>query len=89
MYPYAKNGRSSWDPLTALYSVEGKSMFFDETVGDVTLTEKGQTYFTKNSNGKFTLITLNNTAFGSEENCKIAVAEYINACTQKFIDENI
>ena len=43
LYPWATDGRHSWDPATALYAVEGCGEFFIERHGKVTVEENGTT----------------------------------------------
>lgn len=85
LHPGAVNGRSSWDPITVLYAVEGAKNFLIETVGDVTLSESGQTYFAENSQGKVTVLTLNYNGFSNIEECYGAISNYIDACAEKVL----
>ena len=43
LYPWAKEGRHSWDPATALYAIEGCGKFFVERHGRVSVDENGVT----------------------------------------------
>ena len=75
-------GRCSWDPMTAIYAVEGQREFFKESEpGDVSVTDNGTTYFEKNPNGKFIILTPNYENYNIIE----TIATYIDDCAEKLL----
>ena len=86
VYPNAKMGRASWDPITAVYAVEGVKDFLIEVKGDVTVSESGQTYFTKNENGNHILLHYNYKTFETEYDACNAISNYIDALAESIIN---
>ena len=86
VYPSAKNGRASWDPITAVYAVEGVKDFLTELKGVVTVTDNGETYFTKNENGNHILLHYNYKTFETEYDATEVIAKYVDDCAEKFIN---
>ncbi len=86
IYPFAKTGRSSWDPMTAVYAIEGvKEFFVKGEKGDVTFKENGASYFTANPNGKCSVLSFNYANYNSEQECINSVGKYIDDCAEKYI----
>lgn len=80
-YPWVDaDGRHSWDPATALYSVEGAKDFFLENVGHVTVDEAGITVLNKNEDGKHTVLTMLSKAGKTEPQVKAECAAYLDRC---------
>lgn len=83
IYPWAKDGRHSWDPATVMYAVEGGREFFSESFGTVYVDENGVTSFGSNENGSHRIITVN-TKSAEEIHVKDEAATYLNACVMKL-----
>lgn len=76
-----KGGRSSWDPATTLYGVEGCSEFFTETpVGTVTVAEDGKTNYTPNGMGKHRVLYLKEDDAQPRDKTVRQMADYIDRC---------
>lgn len=70
-----KGGRSSWDPATVLYAVEGCGEFFTETPnGTVTVGDDGKTVYIANGMGKHRILYL------KAQDAIKAIATYIDEC---------
>ena len=81
-YPWVDaDGRHSWDPATAVYSVEGKREFFKETIGDVSVDEEGRTRIKENKNGMHTVLTMAEIEGKTELELKAECAKYIDGCS--------
>lgn len=81
-YPWVDaDGRHSWDPATAVYSVEGAKTFFKETVGDVTVDEGGLTVLSPNKSGRHTVLTMLPKDGKTEFELKRECAKYIDDCS--------
>ena len=50
-YDCANAGQKMWDPLAAMNAVEGNSLFTLSTRGTVTVSDKGETFFTPSPTG--------------------------------------
>ncbi|MBQ7335931.1 MAG: nucleoside hydrolase [Clostridia bacterium] len=86
-FPWAKDGRHSWDPATAVYAVEGKKEFLKESApGNLVITNTGVTYFEPDPRGNITLLSMN-CAGKSEQKAKDAMADYIDGCALKILSE--
>lgn len=86
LFTGAVNGRSSWDPITAVYAIEGvKNFLVKSKRGNVTFAEDGATYFNEDEKGKCFVISLNYNNYATEEDCLNAVAEYIDDCAEKYL----
>ncbi len=76
-----KGGRSSWDPATALYAVEGCGEFFTETPdGTVSVGDDGKTVYAPNGMGKQRVLYLKE---HGEQGVRRAIEEtaaYIDRC---------
>ena len=82
LYPWVdSDGRHSWDPATALYSIEGAGEFFTENVGCVTVDEKGVTTFVADPNGSHTVLTIEEKAGASVLDIKAECASYLDRCS--------
>ncbi len=80
-YASAKNGRHSWDPMTAVYAVEGCGEFFEEiSRGTVAVDSEGRTLMTESADGAHSIISVKQNNKASEQQAKDAVAEYIDRC---------
>jgi len=75
-------GRSSWDPMTAIYAIEGKREFFSESEkGNITVTDNGTTYFEVSPDGKFVILSKN-----SEVSDVIGkIEKYIDECAEAVL----
>lgn len=56
LFPDAKDGRHSWDPATALYTVEGCGELFTECHGRVSIDENGVSVLAENKMGESCVI---------------------------------
>lgn len=83
LFPGAKNGRHSWDPATALYTVEGCGEFFTERHGRVTVDENGITTQEESSVDNNCVI-YTNIASATIQASKDNVAEYLNSAVMKL-----
>ena len=83
LFPDAKEGRHSWDPATALYTVEGAKDLFTEVRGCVTVDEQGVTVLEHNSDYDDRVILVN-TNENNEAQAKAKVAEYLDNCVMKL-----
>lgn len=75
------DGRHSWDPATAVYSVEGTKGFLQETKGTVIVDEKGITRLIPSENGLHTVLTINEYEGKTELEVKAEFAKYIDDCS--------
>jgi len=76
-------GRCSWDPMTAIYAVEGKRDFFKESgKGNVSVTDDGTTYFEADEGGKFTILSPD---FDSNSNIIKKIGDYIDTCAEDVL----
>ena len=79
LYPWVDaDGRHSWDPATALYSVEGAKDFFKENVGFVTVDENGITSFVEKADGNHTVLTMKEKSGIKELTVKAECASYLD-----------
>ncbi len=77
-------GRHSWDPATAVYTVEGlKDFFCEELHGTVTVDDEGRTLLREHADGLHSVVTLNIKENETEAECKARVAAYIDACAMR------
>ena len=83
LFPSAKNGRHSWDPATALYTVEGCKDFFIERHGRVTVNENGVTSIVDNKLDNNCVLFIN-TATVNETEMKAKIAEHLNNSVMKL-----
>ena len=83
LFPWAKDGRHSWDPATALYAVEGCGKFFTERRGRVSVDENGITSITENPQDKNCVLFIN-IANASESETKTATAAYLDKAVMKL-----
>ena len=83
LFPGAKNGRHSWDPATALYTVEGCKDFFIERHGRVTVNENGVTSIVDNKLDNNCVLFIN-TVTVNEAEIKAKVAEHLNDSVMKL-----
>lgn len=75
------SGRHSWDPMTAIYAVEGTREFFNESEkGNVSLTDEGVTYFEPCNEGKFTILTL------KSNDVIPTIEKYIDDCAESILN---
>lgn len=81
--PWGNNGRHSWDPATALYTVEGCGDFFVERHGRVTVDENGITSITENPQDKNCVLFINITN-ATESETKAATAAYLDKAVMKL-----
>lgn len=79
LFQWAENGRHSWDPAAALYTVEGCGEFFKEIKGKVTVDENGVTHLQKDEKGSHCVIVMN-TEKQTEAEAKQRTAEYLDRC---------
>ncbi len=81
---FAKGGRHSWDPATAVYAVEGCGAYFDDSrCGTVTVDESGATYMRDDPCGMHRILTVKQQAGQTEAEMKATVAAYIDSCAMK------
>ena len=81
-YPWVDaDGRHSWDPATAVYSVEGVKDFLKENKGTVTVDEKGITRLIPSENGLHTVLTIKEQKGKTELEVKAEFAKYIDDCS--------
>ena len=83
LFPGAKDGRHSWDPATALYTVEGCKDFFTERHGKVTVDEKGVTSITDDVLDNNCVLFINSDISSTPE-MKAKIAEYLNTSVMKL-----
>ena len=82
IYPWIDaDGRHSWDPATAVYSVEGAKGFFKETRGTVVVDEKGVTTHIPDENGLHTVLTMKEKEGKTLLEFKAECAAYIDNCS--------
>ena len=82
----ARNGRSSWDPMTAVYAVEGAKDFLSESeTGRILMDGAGVTYFEPTPNGNVTVLTLKRREGMTEQECREAVAAYVDSCAESVL----
>jgi inosine-uridine nucleoside N-ribohydrolase len=75
-----RGGRSSWDPASALYAVEGAGDFFEKsTAGTVTVDCNGKTVFVPDQAGRHVILHLQD---GAEQ----ALAAYIDRRAIRLCD---
>ncbi len=80
-----KGGRDSWDPVTALYAVEGTKDFLKESKkGTVSVTDSGATYFKESDDGNTVIVTVNSTK-ENDQAIRNSIAEYIENCVDKIL----
>ena len=75
------DGRHSWDPATALYSIEGARGFFKETRGTVKVDESGITTLIPDEYGMHTVLTMLEKEGRTELEVKAECANYIDNCS--------
>ncbi|MBQ9116049.1 MAG: nucleoside hydrolase, partial [Clostridia bacterium] len=88
LFRWAKDGRHSWDPATALYAVEGVGEWFSEVRGRVTVTDEGITVLSPDSEGMHCVINMN-TEGRTVEQAKKVTAEYLDGCVMKLHAERV
>lgn len=81
--PWGNNGRHSWDPATALYTVEGCGDFFVERHGRVTVDENGVTHQAENPSDNNCVIHIN-IAKQTAQETKNKTAEYLDSAVMKL-----
>jgi inosine-uridine nucleoside N-ribohydrolase len=81
--PWGKNGRHSWDPATALYTVEGCGDFFVEHHGRVTVDENGITHQAEN-NSDNNCVIYPNIANETAQESKDKTAKYLDSAVMKL-----
>ena len=75
---YQNGARHSWDPITVLYAIKGDNEYFSSKVGNVSINEKGRTFFEENTCGKHRIMLL---AKPKEE-----VAKYLESFFKKELN---
>ena len=86
LYPWATDGRHSWDPATALYAVEGCGEFFIERHGRVSVDEKGVTTQCENGVDE-NCVLFQNIADSTVQETKDKTAEYLDSAVMKLHGE--
>ena len=77
-------GRSSWDPMTAMYAVEGRGEWFSESEkGNILVTDNGTTYFEENPEGKIVVLSKNEDVPGVIGKFE----KYLDDCAAKILYE--
>lgn len=80
--------RPSWDPVTAVYAVEGCRDFLTETKnGTVTVADDGKTTFEENEEGTHKVLYLKGVGTELEERSKELAAKYVDACSLEVYGE--
>ena len=80
-----RGGRSSWDPATVLYGVEGVGSYFVETLdGTVTVNELGKTVFAEGDGGKHRILYLQ-----KDGACAERMAAYLDTCAMRTYEKNL
>ncbi|MBQ8163334.1 MAG: nucleoside hydrolase [Clostridia bacterium] len=80
-----KGGRDSWDPVTALYAVEGTKDFLKESAkGHVCVKDNGATYFEEAADGNTVIVTVNSTS-ENDQAVRDTIAKYIEDCVDKIL----
>lgn len=83
-------GRSSWDPATLLWAIEGNGDFFRLTApGTVTLDEAGGTYFTPTPDGKHYIIEINQKNGESFTDAQARVATHIDNAVNALLGKQL
>lgn len=81
-------GRHSWDPVTAMYCVEGCKNFLTETEkGIISVDEKGKTSFTPCDNGNHSVLYVKSKDGFTEAECKAEIAKYLDDCSIELYKE--
>ena len=81
-----KGGRHSWDPVTAMYAVEGCRDFLTESrCGTVTVDGEGRTAFLPDANGLHRVLTVPEQPGLTQAERKALVAAYIDGCAMKIM----
>jgi len=82
LFPWATDGRHSWDPATALYAVEGCGDFFTEHHGRVSVDENGVTSIVDGLDKDCVVCV--NMGKCCEIDAKAKVAAYLDECVMKL-----
>ncbi len=78
-------GRFSWDPITAVYTVEGARDWLEESAcGKAEIDENGVSYFVENENGLHKVLRFNSKRAQAEVVAELG--EYINACALEICE---
>jgi len=78
-YDCANAGQKMWDPLAAMNAVEGNSLFTLSTRGTVTVSDKGETFFTPSPTGNIRYQLPGSEAWAAQMLEKIRNANKINS----------
>lgn len=82
-----KNCRPSWDPLSAIYAVEGEGAFFEVTgYGKISVTDEGKSTFEKCEGSKHRIIYLRGVGTEQEMTTRKLAADYIDTCALTVYD---
>lgn len=81
--PWGRNGRHSWDPATALYTVEGCGDWFVERYGSVFVDENGVTSVSDSSCGENCVVFINVDKNGEAEK-KAEIAAYLDDAVMRL-----
>lgn len=84
-----RGGRPSWDPMTALFAVEGEADRFACMRGRVTVDQAGVTRFAPQAEGLHRVICLQARADVTARGQKARIAAYIDACAMRLYAEKI
>ena len=87
LFPWASDGRHSWDPATALYTVEGCGDHFTEHHGKVSVDENGVTSITNDPQDNNCAIFIN-IANNNLDESKNKVAEYLDSVVMTLHSNN-
>ena len=84
-----KGGRSSWDPATALYVVEGCGEYFTETpCGTVSISEEGKSIYTADGMRKHSILHVRQHDGMTLQQCNERIAAYLDTCAISVYERN-
>ena len=86
LFPWATDGRHSWDPATAVYALEGCRDFFTERHGKVSVGENGVTVQDENTLDN-NCVLFQNIANGTGREVKDKTAESIDSVVMKLHED--
>lgn len=80
-----RGGRFSWDPITAVYAVEGTRDWLEESVcGEVSVDEKGRSVFVEREGGLHKIVRFHSKRNQTEIITELS--EYINSCALEICE---
>ena len=83
-----KGGQHSWDPITAVYAIEGCLDFFEESDACTVTVEDDGTTVVSGKGGMHTIISIKNHSGLTEQQCKDRIASYLDSCAVKVYLES-